>query len=45
MNVKSFSMPFADSEWGFPIVIGISLIISLIIAFISVKRLVLESRR
>ena len=34
MNVKSFSMPFADSEWGFPIVIGISLIISLIIAFI-----------
>ena len=38
MNVKSFSMPFADSEWGFPIVIGISLIISLIIAFIFRKK-------
>ena len=38
MNVKSFSMPFADSEWGFPIVIGISLIISLIIAFIFLKK-------
>lgn len=39
MNVKSFSMPFADSEWGFPIVIGISLIISLIIAFIFRKKI------
>lgn len=38
MNVKSFSMPFADSEWGFPIVIGISLIISLIIVFIFRKK-------
>lgn len=38
MNVKSFSMPFADSEWGFTIVIGISLIISLIIAFIFRKK-------
>lgn len=38
MNVKSFSMPFADSEWGFLIVIGISLIISLIIAFIFRKK-------
>ena len=38
LNVKSFSMPFADSEWGFPIVIGISLIISLIIAFIFRKK-------
>ncbi len=38
MNVKSFSMPFADSEWGFQIVIGISLIISLIIAFIFRKK-------
>ena len=38
MNVKSFSMPFADGEWGFPIVIGISLIISLIIAFIFRKK-------
>lgn len=38
MNVKSLSMPFADSEWGFPIVIGISLIISLIIAFIFRKK-------
>lgn len=38
MNVKSFSMPFADSKWGFPIVIGISLIISLIIAFIFRKK-------
>ena len=38
MNVKSFSMPFADSEWGFPIVIGILLIISLIIAFIFRKK-------
>ena len=38
MNVKSFSMPFADSEWGFPIVIGISLIISLIIVFIFLKK-------
>ena len=26
MNVKSFSMPFADSEWGFPIVIIIAFI-------------------
>ena len=38
MNVKSFSMPFADSEWGFPIVIGISLIITLIIVFIFRKK-------
>ncbi len=38
MNVKSFSMPFADNQWGFVIVIGISLIISLIIVFIFRKK-------
>ncbi|MGN0370636.1 MAG: magnesium transporter CorA family protein [Butyrivibrio sp.] len=38
MNVKSNGMPFADSQWGFAIVIGISLVISLIIAFIFRKK-------
>ncbi len=38
MNVNSAGMPFADSRWGFLIVIGISLIISLIIVFIFRKK-------
>lgn len=38
MNVKSTGMPFADSSWGFLIVIGISLVISLIIALIFRKK-------
>ncbi len=38
MNVQSSGMPFADSKWGFLIVIGISLIISLIIALIFRKK-------
>lgn len=38
MNVKSTGMPFADSNWGFLIVIGISLVISLIIALIFRKK-------
>ena len=38
MNVKSSGMPFADSRFGFLIVIGISLVISLIIALIFRKK-------
>ena len=38
MNVKSGGMPFANSEWGFAIVIGMSLIISLIIVLIFRKK-------
>mgnify|MGYP001031772825 CR=1 FL=1 len=38
MNVKSSGMPFADNSWGFLIVIGISLVISLIIVFIFRKK-------
>lgn len=38
MNVNSAGMPFADSPWGFAIVIGISLVISLIIAIIFHKK-------
>lgn len=38
MNVASAGMPFANSRWGFLIVIGISLIISLIIALIFRKK-------
>jgi magnesium transporter len=38
MNVNTEGMPFADMKWGFAIVIGISLIISLIIAMIFSKK-------
>ena len=38
MNVKSSGMPFADSEWGFLIVIGISVLISLLATFIFRKK-------
>lgn len=38
MNVKSEGMPFANSQWGFLIVIGISLVISLIIALVFRKK-------
>lgn len=38
MNVSSAGMPFADMKWGFAIVIGISLIISMIVTFIFRKK-------
>ena len=38
MNVNTEGMPFADMKWGFVIVIGISLVISLIIAMIFRKK-------
>ena len=38
MNVKSFGMPFADSPYGFAIVIVLSLILSLIVAIIFSKK-------
>ena len=38
MNVNSAGMPFANSPWGFAIVIGISIVISLIIALIFRKK-------
>ena len=38
MNVKSFGMPFADSPYGFVIVIVLSLILSLIVAIIFSKK-------
>lgn len=38
MNVNSAGMPFANSPWGFPIVIGISLVISMIIVFVFRKK-------
>lgn len=38
MNVNAEGMPFADMKWGFLIVIGISLVISLIIAMIFRKK-------
>lgn len=38
MNVNSTGMPFANSPWGFPIVIGISLVISMIIVFVFRKK-------
>ncbi len=38
MNVSLDGMPFATSKWGFLIVIGFSLVISLIIAFIFRKK-------
>lgn len=38
MNVASGGMPFANNKWGFLIVIGISLVISLIIALIFRKK-------
>lgn len=38
MNVASAGMPFANNKWGFLIVIGISLVISLIIALIFRKK-------
>ena len=38
MNVNSKGMPFADSPWGFPIVIGMSIIISMIVVFVFRKK-------
>ncbi|MDY3918621.1 MAG: magnesium transporter CorA family protein [Candidatus Limivivens sp.] len=38
MNLKSVGMPFADSPWGFLIVILISLLISLVVALIFSKK-------
>lgn len=38
MNVNSAGMPFANSPFGFPIVIGISIVISLIIVFVFRKK-------
>ena len=38
MNVSSAGMPFADMKWGFAIVIGISLVISMIVTFIFRKK-------
>ena len=38
MNVKGSSMPFANHDFGFPIVLGISLVISGIIAIIFRKK-------
>ena len=38
MNVKGVGMPFANSPWGFPIVIGISIVISLIVVFVFRKK-------
>lgn len=38
MNLKSLSMPFADSPLGFPIVILISLVLSLVVAIIFQKK-------
>lgn len=38
MNVKSGGMPFADSTYGFAIVIGFSVLISLIVAFVFQKK-------
>ena len=38
MNVNTGGMPFANNYWGFPILIGISLVISLIIALIFHKK-------
>ena len=38
MNVNSAGMPFANSPWGFPIVIGISIVISLIVVFVFRKK-------
>ena len=38
MNVNTEGMPFAGMKWGFAIVIGISLVISLIIAMIFRKK-------
>ena len=38
MNVKSAGMPFADSPYGFAIVIAISLVLSLVVALIFSKK-------
>ena len=38
MNVNSAGMPFANSPWGFPIVIGISIIISMIMVLVFRKK-------
>lgn len=38
MNVNSAGMPFANSPFGFPIVIGISIVISLIIVLVFRKK-------
>ena len=38
MNLKSVGMPFADGDWGFAVVILMSLILSLVVAFIFSKK-------
>ena len=38
MNLKSVGMPFADGDWGFAVVILMSLILSLVVAFIFLKK-------
>ena len=38
MNVKGAGMPFANSPYGFSIVIGVSLIVSIAVAIIFSKK-------
>ena len=38
MNVNSHGMPFADSPYGFAIVLGLTLLLSLFVAYIFNKK-------
>lgn len=38
MNVNAAGMPFAGSYWGFPIVIILSIVLSLVVAFVFAKK-------